>query len=335
MLNNPSAETKLNVTDPDHSKDDGGDGSNPVEAGPPGQGMDVILRTIGHASSICECCGDFVDGSTLGGWIVADLDTIDYSDENHVFLCRNCYETEDWETRVRENRLDQQINSRLDKAIHWVTRPPVETMFLRRAAAGIALLITATAITTIMTALTSGLGSLWNSVTSPNWRLIAMAGTVLFGAGYWLHLHEREKNDRRGTTVGEHGISSGPWSVLAFASGGLAMGTAVISHGSSYTQLSLGLSIYLASAVFGFTHLETAVRADRCHRRVNWIPRYDRELFGLRISLAIGLFFLVTESTATIGALTPAIAIVAYLFARKWFDLGPNWQLLYYRGGDD
>ena len=94
----------------------------------------------------------------------------------------------------------------------------------------------------------------------------------------------------------------------------------------------LGLSIYIGCNVFAFKNLEPAVRADRCIQRVNWIPRYDRELFAMRASIVVGVAMLL--GGITIGAITPVLVIGTYLFARKWHDLGPNWKLLYYGGSD-
>lgn len=336
MLNTTITKMNDNVTVSDRT--DGSqtdaDEENPVEATPPGYDLDVIFRTIGNASSTCECCGDLVDGHDLEDWIICDLDVVDFSDESHALVCRDCRETKpDWKQRVLERRRDQKINSRLDTVAHWVSRAPVETLFLRRAAAGIALILAATALTTVMAALTSGLGPTFDSLATANWDLIAVIGTLLFTTGYWLHLHERERNDRRGTTVREHNLTDGPWAVLGFASAGLGIGTVLMVFGTNFAQVAAGISIYAASAVVVFTNLEVAVRADRCHQRVNWIPRYDRELFGLRMSIVVGIGLL--ASGITVGALVPAVAIPAYLFARKWYDLGPNWRMLYHNGGDD
>lgn len=331
MLNIMFTETNGNMTDPDGST--GAGEEHPVEATPPGYDLMVIFRTIGHASSTCECCGTLVDGETLGEWIICDLDVIDFSDESHALVCLECYETKDWEARVKENRLDRQINSRLDKFAHWVTRAPVETLFLRRAGAGIALLLTATTLTTIMTALASGLGPLWDYLSTTNFALIGGLGLAGLVLGYWLHLHEREKNDHRGTTVRELNITDGPWSVLAVTSGGMALGTAAIALAPTSALSILGFATYVASVVFAFKNLEVAVRADRCHQRVHWVPRYDRELFGLRVSTIIGMGSLLVGISP--GALVPVVAVGAYLFARKWYDLGENWRLLYRGDGSD
>lgn len=332
MRNSMSTETNGNMTDPDGSTGAGDEPS--VEATPPGYDFSVIFRTIGHASSTCECCGTLADGETLGEWIICDLDVIDFSDESHALVCLDCYGTKDWKTRVLERRREQQINSRLDKLAHWVTRAPAETLFLRRAAAGIALLLTALTLTTTVTALTSGLGSTIDFFASANWGLITLVGGLLLIGGYWLHLHEREKNDYRGTTVRELNLSDGPWSVLGFTSAGIVGSTAMIHVAPNATVTFLGLSVYVASVAVAFKNLEVAVRADRCHKRVHWVPRYDRELFGLRTSTVVGMGSLLVGFS--LGALVPAVAIGAYLFARKWHDLGPNWQMLYYGSeGDD
>lgn len=63
---------------------------------------------------------------------------------------------------------------------------------------------------------------------------------------------------------------------------------------------------------------------------MNWIPRYDRELYLLRMSIPAGFVFLL--GNITLGALVPALAISAYLFERKWYDLGPDWKLLSHGG---
>ena len=313
----------------------GGDDSDDTEvAGIPPRDYhigDVINKTIGNASSTCECCGDVVDGNNFEEFIIGELDPVDFSDENHVLLCRDCYDTKDWEPIVKQNRLDQQIDSRLDEAIHWVTRRPVETLFLRRAAAGTALLLAATVLTTAMTAITSGLGPVWDLLGSTNFAIVGTLGLLGVAAGYWLHLHEREQNDHRGTTIREYNLSDGPWSVLVFASIGFVSGTGLLIFGQSSTLSILGLSTYVASAGIAFKNLESAIRADRSHPRVNWIPRYDRELYLLRMSIPVGVVFLIEASI--IGALVPALAIGTYLFVRKWHDLGPNWKLFYY-GGD-
>ncbi|ADJ14508.1 hypothetical protein [Halalkalicoccus jeotgali] len=335
MLNNMSTGTNSNVTT-QNSSDGAGetDGDSPTATPPHDYDLSVILRTIGNASSTCECCGTVVDGTSLGDWIIVDLDEVDFSDESHALVCLDCHGTEEWEMRVRQNRRDQQINTRLDEVIHWVSRGPVKTLFARRAAAGIVLLFAATALTTIMTAFTSGLVPTLNYLDTANISAIVLAGTILLVGSYWLHLHEREKNDHRGTTVQEFNFSDGPWSVLAIASAGLVGGALTVPLASTSGQFALGLSMYIASGIIGFTNLETAVRADRCCSRVDWVPRYDRELFVLRMSVATGIASLVVG--VTVGALLPIISIPAYLFARKWYDLGPNWELLQHsRGGDE
>ena len=333
MLNTTTSETKTNVPVSDRTDRTQEGEDEPRAAVPPRDYYmgDVFEKTIGNASSTCECCGDHVDGHNLDEFIVAELDPVDFSEENHVLLCRDCNENKDWEPRVRERRRNQKINSRLDQVAHWVSRPPTETLFLRRAAAGVALLLTATSLVTIMTALESGLGPLWDLIGTTNFAIIGGIGLLGTAAGYWLHLHEREKNDHRGTTIRD--FNSGPWSVLAFTSGGLVVGTVLLMGAFSSTLATLGLSTYVGSAVFAFKNLEPAVRADRCHPRVNWVPRYDRELFGLRVSIFLGFAFLLAG--LEIAALLPAVAIAAYLFVRKWYDLGQNWKLLYYNGGDD
>lgn len=340
MRNTPAPETNGNVTTPDGSKES--DSGSRIEARelevtatPPGYGFEETFSIpIGNASSMCECCGTVVDGHSLGEWIICDLDDLDFSPESHALVCRNCRANDpNWKEKVLERRRDRHINSRLDELIHWLSRGPVRTLFLRRAAAGIALLLTATALTTTMTVLAFGLGSLRTILASTN--VVLIGGLVLSGliGGYWLHLYDREKNDYRGTTVDEHDITGGPWSVLAFTSGGMLLGTAGIALASTVTVSSFGLATYVASVVFAFTNLEPAVRADRCIQRVNWIPRYDRELFLLRMSTVVGLALLLRNSM--LGALTPVIVISAYLFARKWHDLGQNWKLLYYGGDSD
>ncbi len=344
MRNTPAPETNGNVTTSDGSA--GSDSGSSIEVGesdvtaPPNYGLDDSLMTpIGNASSTCEACGTVVDGHNADEWIICDLSDIDFSPESHALVCRNCRANDpNWKQKVLERRRNRQINSRLDELIQWISRGPVRTLFLRRAAAGIAILLTATILTTAMTALTSGLGSLRTILASTNVALLG--GLVLSGlvGGYWLHLHDREKNDYRGTTIDEHDITGGPWSVLAFTSGGMLLGTIGIALASTVTVSALGLATYVASVVFAFTNLEPAVRADRCIHRVNWIPRYDRELFLLRMSTVVGLALLLGNSM--LGALTPVIVISAYLFARKWYDLGENWRLLYRgdgsnSGGDD
>ena len=340
MRNTTEHETNSNVTPPDGSEDSGIEArESGVAATPPGYGFEETFSIpIGNASSMCECCGTVVDGHSLGEWIICDLDRLDFSPESHALVCRDCRANDpNWKEKVLERRRNRHINSRLDKVIHWVSRGPVKTLFLRRAAAGIALLLTATALTTVMTALTSGLGPLWDLLGTTNFAIVGIVGLLGVTVGYWLHLHEREKNDHRGTTVREHNITDGPWSVLAFTSGGMVLGTAAIVAPSTSTLSTLGLAAYVASAVFAFRNLEPAVRADRCIRRVNWIPRYDRELFALRMSTVLGLALLLANST--VAALLPVVAIGAYLFARKWHDLGEDWKLLYHdsdrRGGDN
>ena len=332
MFNPLSTEISANVTGSDSS--DGADDADeefPVEATPPGYDFSIILRTIGNASSTCECCDDVVDGHDLAEWIICDLDMLDFSDESHALICRDCYETKNWKPRVKQNRRDQQINSRLDEAIHWVSRDPVKTLFLRRAAAGTALLLAATAFTTVLTAITAGLGPLWDYLRATN---VAIVGTLILlsiAAGYWAHLHEREENDHRGTTVGECNFSDRPWSVLVVTTAGIVVGTGLLLLNPTSTLSILGLTTYIASTAIAFTNLEPAIRADRCHRRVNWIPRYDRELYLLRMSIPVGFALLI--GGITIGALVPALAISAYLFERKWYDLGPDWKLLSHGGG--
>lgn len=340
MLNTISHEIKSKVTIPDWfdgANADTSEDDEPQVANPP-HDYDLLTafeKTIGKASSTCECCGDVVDGHNLEEFIIGEIDTIDFSQENHVLLCRDCYNTKDWERIIQEQRRNQRINSPIDKAAHWITRLPAETLFLRRAAAGIVLLLAATFITTIMFALESGLGALWKLLASTNFAIVG--GIALLGivAGYWLHLHEREQNDHRGTTIKEYNLSDGPWAILSITTAALVIGTGIMLLSPNGTLSLLGLCGYLGSAVFAFKTLETAVRADRCYPRVNWIPRYDRELFAMRVSIVVGLAFLL--GNITIGALTPALAIGTYLFARKWYDLGPNWKLLRNRstGGDD
>lgn len=341
MCNTTSGETNVNVTASDRSEGADTEGEKPrVTASPPGYGLDdAILTPIGNASSTCESCGTIVDGHNPEEFIICDLSTIDFSEESHALVCRDCRETKpDWKQRVLERRREQQINSRVDEAIHWVSRPPVKTLFLRRAAAGIALLLAATVLTTIMTALTSGLGPLWDYLRITGFGHLGGFGLLGVVVGYWFHLHDREKNDFRGTTVREFNLSDGPWAILAISNGGMALGAALLLLAPTSGLTLLGLCVYIGSAVFAFMNLETAVRADRCLPRINWVPRYDRELFGLRVSIVAGLVILITS--LTIGALIPVIAIGAYLFARKWYDLGPDWKLLYYddssdSGGDD
>lgn len=340
MLNTLSSETNANVTTSDGADSEGGENERPRTIEPPGYGFDeAISKPIGNASSMCESCGTVVNGNELGEWIICDLSVIDFSAESHALVCIDCRENDpNWKENVLERRRNRYINSRLDELTHWLSRSPVKTLFLRRAAAGIALLLTATALTSIMTALTSGLGPLWDIVASTNFAVVGGLGLLGVIAGYWLHLHEREKNDHRGTTVEEHNVSDGPWSVLVFTSLGMATGTTLISMSFSSTLSVLGIATYVSSAVFAFKNLEPAVRADRCIRRVNWIPRYDRELFALRASTIGGLALLI--GNITIGALLPVVAIGTYLFARKWHDLGEDWRLLYYggdsnSGGDD
>lgn len=339
MSNTTTTERNASVTTSDRS--DGADAESSgrdVTAEPPDYGFDdAILTPIGNASSTCECCGTVVDGHNPDEWIICDLDELDFSSESHALLCRDCRANDpNWKQRVLKRRREQQINSRLDEAIHWVSRPPVKTLFLRRAAAGIALLLTATALTSIMTVLTSGPGSLWDILGSTNFAIVGGLSLLGVTVGYWLHLHDREKNDHRGTTVREHNISDGPWSVLAFTGGGMVLGTALMALPLPSTLPVLGLSIYIGCNVFAFKNLEPAVRADRCIQRVNWIPRYDRELFAMRASIVVGLALVL--GSITLGALIPVVAIGAYLFFRKWYDLGPSWKLFYYggdSGGDD
>lgn len=332
MFNPLSSETNVNVTGSNRSDGAGaGDEESPVVATPPGYDFSVIDRTIGNASSTCECCGDVVDGHTLSEWIICDLNVLDFSDESHALICRDCYETKNWYHRVKQNRRDQQINSRLDEAIYWVSRDPVETLFLRRAAAGTALLLVATALTTAMTALTSGLGPTWDYLGTIDVGLLSAIAISLFSSGYWLHHHDREQNDYRGTTVEDCNISDGPWAVLVVTTVGITVGTGLLLFSPTSTLSILGLSLYIASAVISFQPLELAVRADRCHRRVNWLPRYDRELYLLRMSIPVGLALLL--GGITIGAIVPALAIASYLVARKWYDLGSDWKLLSYGGG--
>lgn len=330
MLNTKAPETTDTVTDPDPSDDD-----RVRVREPPGYGLDdALLKPVGNASSTCEACGDVVDGHNPDEWIICDLDRVDFSAESHALVCRECHSEPDWKARVLERRRRQEINTWFDKARRWLTRGPAETLFLRRAAAGIALLLAATALTTIMTALTSGFGTVWSILASTSFAIVG--GTILLGitAGYWAHLHDREKNDRRGTTVREFNISDGPWSILAFSSGGILVGLVLtaLSMGPSNVLVSLGLATYVSSSVIAFRSLETAVRADRCISRVNWVPRYDRELFAMRVSVIAGLAMLFAGFRP--GAILPVLAIGTYLFVRKWYDLGPNWRLFYY-GGDD
>ncbi|MFC7225517.1 hypothetical protein ACFQKF_20860 [Halalkalicoccus sp. GCM10025322] len=298
--------------------------------------LTAMQKSIGNASSTCECCGKVVDGHDLDEFIIGEFTRVDFSDENHVLLCRDCHDRPDWKERVKASRREQQINSRLDKVIHWVSRPPAKTLFVRRATAGLALLLTATAFTTTMTALTSGLGPLWDYATSLNYRQIAYIVGGALVAGYWLHLNEREQHDNRGTTVRQYDFTDSPWSVLGVTTIGFT-GASAIAYSLPTSRLwILALCAYLSCSYFAFTRLETAVRADRCHPRVNWIPRYDRELFGLRMSVLVGLASLVLGTGLV--AIVPAVAITAYLVARKWHDLGENWELLYYGGdsrGDD
>ena len=331
MFNPLSTETSANVTGSD-SSDGAGDADEepPSVVEPQDYDLSVIDRTIGNASSTCECCGDVVDGYKLEEWIICDLDYLDFSDESHALLCRDCYETKNWKPRVKQNRRDQQINSHLDEASYWVNRDPVETLFLRRAAAGTALLLIATALTTTMTAITSGLGPTWDYLGTIGVGLLSAIAISVFTSGYWLHHHDREKNDHRGTTVEDCNISDGPWAILVVTTVGITLGTGLLLFSPTPTLSILGLLLYIASAVISFRSLEPAVRADRCHRRVNWIPRYDRELYLLRMSIPAGFVFLLEN--ITIGALVPALVISVYLFERKWYDLGPDWKLLSYGG---
>ena len=336
MRDTITSETNANVTTSDGADGESEENERPRITEPPGYGFeDAFSKPIGNASSMCESCGTVVDGHDPDEWIICDLSDIDFSPESHALVCRDCRANDpNWKQNVLERRRNRHINSRLDEAIHWVSRGPVKTLFLRRAAAGIALLLTATALTSIMTAITSGLGPLWDIVASTNFAIVGGVALIGLLVGYWLHLHERERNDHRGTTVSEYNISNGPWSILVAASAGMVAGAGLttLSMITSNVLVSLGFATYVASSVFAFRTLESAVRADRCISQVNWVPRYDRELFAMRVSVIAGVALLLGD--VTIGAILPVITIGSYLFARKWHDLGPNWRLFYY-GGDN
>lgn len=230
MFNPLSTETSANVTGSD-SSDGAGDADEELPMAVPPRDYDLagaIERTVGNASSTCECCGDVVDGHDLDDFIICELSRIDFSDENLALVCRECHRYKDWEPRVRQNRHDQQINSRLDRAIHWVSQDPIETLFLRRAATGSALLLTATALTTTMTAFASGLGPVWDYLGTTDFAIVGMIGLLGVAAGYWLHLHEREENDHRGTHIRECNFSDRPWSVLVVTTAGIALSTTII-----------------------------------------------------------------------------------------------------------
>lgn len=91
--------------------------------------------------------------------------------------------------------------------------------------------------------------------------------------------------DALGTSVDDADPTTSPWRSLWIGGGLMALCATVAVAGQRADTLAtatVGLAYLLGTVPTGIV-AERVVRADRCHPRLDWDPRYDRELFVLQL----------------------------------------------------
>lgn len=293
------------------------------------KGAEAFERTIGRASSTCESCGTEIDGYDLDDFLIGRIRPLDFSPESHAVVCRSCEAGPgiDWKENVRERRATHRTDSIRDQISHFFNGPPISTLFLRRLTVALSVLLIGVA----------AIGQAYPSVADP----IAQSGpeqlvgglTVVVVAAYYLHTTERERNDMRGTRVREFELTDPPWLYVLLGGGIMVFSTSLLQM---QPAVSIGAStLYLMGAAMAFITAEQAIRADRCHPRINWTPQYNRELFILRATIIFASVIMMIDMFDDLGPLVefttaaPFFVIAIYATIHYWADLGENWELLY------
>lgn len=145
--------------------------------------------------------------------------------------------------------------------------------------------------------------------------------------------------DALGTPVSDATPTDPPWRSLWIGGGLLAVCATVAIAGlwsNTLATAMIALAYLLGTVPTGIV-TERVVRADRCHPRLDWDPRYDRELFLLRASVVIGAVamvgYVLGPSVSMLpltvvggGLFVPVVVIAGYLYYRTIYDLGPDWR---------
>ncbi|WP_117595438.1 hypothetical protein [Haloprofundus halophilus] len=323
----------------------------PDDNPPPDYKMfESFQKALGRESSHCEVCGKVVDGHDIGDFNVLLLKNNVFTAENHVVLCRDCEERDDWKESVRKKRAAEQpqpptsIQGKirlLPKTIRdYVTDPTARFLFGRRLGVlGVLLggtLLLIPVIAAVVGALFVSLdtGMQWfdqsiatlTAVSSVPIRTLAWSSTGLLGVIYFTHIAERERNDPTGW-AGEWNPPK--WYALAVYSViGLygAVTLVLVASGDAPVGRRFGARIFWFLGSLGIAYqIKDALRLDLV--RMVWEPRRELWEFPARYGFVLALTsFLVgppaslpSFTTPLLAALTPTVS-TAYIIARLPHD---------------
>jgi hypothetical protein len=312
--------------------------------------VDMFQKALGRESSHCEACGKVVDGEDIRDFNVLLLDGNVFTVENHVVLCRNCEERDDWEEAVRKKRAAEQpqpptsirgrVRSLPNSIYDYVTDPTARFLFARRlgvlAIAFIGVLLLIPLIGAVVGALfvSPDTGIQWfnqsiitiTAVSHTSIATLAWSATVLFGVVYFAHIAERERNDPTGW-AGEWNPPK--WYALTVYSVVALYGAVMlnlVAFGDAPVGRRFGARIFWVLGSLGIAYqIKDALRLDLV--RMVWEPRRELWEFPARYGFVLTLTSftvgppasLPTFTTPLLTALTPTVG-TAYIIARLPHD---------------
>ncbi|SEP27190.1 hypothetical protein SAMN04487948_13019 [Halogranum amylolyticum] len=322
----------------------------PDDNPPPDYEMfESFQKALGRESSHCEACGNVVDGNDIGDFNILLLDDNVFTVENHVVLCRDCEERDDWKEAVRKKRAAEQqsptslrgkLRNLPDSIRDYVTDPTARFLFARRLGVLTVLLVGVLLLIPLVAAVVGALfvspdtGMQWfdqaittiTAVSNTPLNTLAWIFTGLFGLIYFAHITERERNDPTGW-AGEWNPPK--WYALAvYSTIGLygAVMLILVAFESAPVGRRFGARIFWLVGSLGIAYqIKDALRLDLV--RMVWKPRRELWEFPTRYGFVLALTAfavgppasLPTFTTPLLAALTPTVS-TAYITVRLPHD---------------
>ncbi|ELZ68781.1 hypothetical protein C457_10986 [Haloferax prahovense DSM 18310] len=312
--------------------------------------LESFQQALGRESSHCEACGRVVDGNDIGDFNILLLDGNVFTVENHVVLCRDCEERDDWKEAVRKKRAAEQPQPptslrgkarNLPNTIHdYLTDPTARFLFARRLGVlalllvGILLLLPpiAAVVGTLFVSPDTGMQWFDQSITAitavryTSISTLAWAFTGLFGIVYFTHIAERERNDPTGW-AGEWNPPK--WYALAVYTaiglyGAVMLILVAVGDAPAGRQFGAGILWFVGSLGIAY-QIKDALRLDLV--RMVWEPRRELWEFPTRYGFVLALTAVAVGppaslpmfTTPLLTALTPTVS-TAYIIARLPHD---------------